>query len=180
MAQCLKCGADLASSEVAVGVCYPCEKKLSATEIESLKFGSAERLREEDERLAKQQTLLISNAEYHARRKAEMILTTETYPAGLEITDRIEIVTAECVFGMNVFRDFFAEVTDIVGGRSGTTQKVFREARKTVLDELREEAYIAGGNAVIGVSIQYSQLAGKGSSMLMVTATGTAVLISKN
>jgi len=179
MAQCLKCESTLATTEVAVGVCYPCEKKLSPAELEELKAGSYKRLREEEIRIARQNEEAHLVADSAAKCKAEMLLTTETYPVGLEVTERLEIVTAECVFGMNIFSEMFAGVTDIVGGRSGVTQKIFRDARRVVLNDLREEAFLAGGNAVIGVNIQYSQLAGKGAAMLMVTATGTAVLISK-
>lgn len=187
MAACLKCGTPLAGTEIEVGICYPCEKKTSPAEMADLKAGASERIRQEairsalekQQRIAKDETDEAASATAE-KYKAAMILTTETYPVGLEIAHRLQIVTAECVFGMNLIKDFLAEVTDLVGGRSNTTQKLFRIARETVLQELREEAYLAGANAVIAVNLQYSQLAGKGTSMLMVVATGTAVKISAN
>ena len=174
----MNCLAELTKNEVAVGVCYPCEKKLSPSEIEELKVSSQDRLREEELRIAQQKEEMRLNAAHATKSKAEMLLTTETYPSGLVITDRLEIVTAECVYGMNIFKEFMAGITDLVGGRSATTQKLFRDARKAVLQELREEAFSVGANAVIGVNIQYSQLSAKETAMLMVTATGTAVQIS--
>lgn len=189
MGECLKCGAPLAGTEIEVGVCYPCEKKISQAEIANLKGGAAERIRQEAIRVAREKEERIAKAgtdkaeslaasETAEKCKSAMILTTETYPAGLEISNRLQIVTAECVFGMNMIKDFFAEVTDLIGGRSNTTQKLFRTARETVLQELRHEAYQVGANAVIAVNLQYSQLSGKGVSMLMVVATGTAVNLS--
>ena len=78
----------------------------------------------------------------------ELILTTETTMAGYEVEERIEIITAECVFGMNMFRDMFAGIRDIFGGRSSASQKVLRDSRRVCLTELRREALIVGANAV--------------------------------
>jgi len=107
----------------------------------------------------------------------DLILTTEFAMPEYKIVQRLEIVTAECVFGMNMFRDMFASIRDIVGGRSSASQKVLRDARKTCLTELRREALIAGADAVIGVDLDYSEISGDGKSMLMVVASGTAVKI---
>lgn len=113
------------------------------------------------------------------RRKIKNILvTTEDYPPH-PVKERVDIITAECAFGMNVFRDIFAGVRDIVGGRSDATQKVLRDARKQVLFELREEAYHAGADGVIGVSLSYNEFSGKGKSMLFLVATGTAVVFEE-
>lgn len=105
-----------------------------------------------------------------------VLLTTEMF-LSLPIKKRLEIVSAETAFGMNLFRDFFAGVTDVFGGRSQATQKVLRDARRTVLYELKKEALQVGGNAVIGVDLKYSEFSGQGKSMLFVVATGTAVVI---
>ena len=104
-----------------------------------------------------------------------IILTTETAP-NLNITKRIEIVTAECAFGMNIFKDLFAGVRDIVGGRSEAVQKTMRDSRKTVLYELKKEAYEVGANAVVGVDLDYVELSSAGS-MVMLVASGIAVMI---
>ena len=103
------------------------------------------------------------------------MLTTETAP-NLKITKRIEIVTAECAFGMNIFKDLFAGVRDVVGGRSKAVQETMRDARKTALHELKTEAQLVGANAVVGVDLDYVELS-KSGSMVMLVASGTAVII---
>lgn len=105
-----------------------------------------------------------------------IILTTENNPQDLFVEERIEIITAECVFGMNIFRDFFKGVRDIVGGRSKASQKVLRDARKKCLTELKIEAHLLGADAVIGVDLDYSEFSG---SMLFLVASGTAVKLKK-
>jgi uncharacterized protein YbjQ (UPF0145 family) len=105
-----------------------------------------------------------------------VILTTETYPQDIRILERVEIVTAECAFGMNIFKDLFAGVRDIVGGRSEAVQKTMRDARRTVLYELKKEAHEVGANAVVGVDLDYVELSAAGS-MVMLVASGTAVKI---
>lgn len=106
-----------------------------------------------------------------------IILTTEAGMAEYRITERIEIITAECVFGMNLFKDFFAGIRDIFGGRSSASQGVLRDARRTCLTELRREALISGADAVVGVDLAYNEISGDGKSMLFVVASGTAVRI---
>ncbi|MDB2409716.1 YbjQ family protein [Pseudomonadales bacterium] len=105
---------------------------------------------------------------------SKVVLTTESV-FNHEIIERLEIITAECVFGMNIFKDIFAGVRDIVGGRSSATQTVLRDARIAVLSELKKEAHSIGANAVIAVDIDYSEMSGGGKSMLFVVASGTAV-----
>jgi uncharacterized protein YbjQ (UPF0145 family) len=102
-------------------------------------------------------------------------LTTETAP-NLKIIKRIEIVTAEVAEGMHIFKDLFAGVRDIVGGRSEAIQNTMRDARRTVLHELKREAYLVGANAVVGVDLDYVDLSGAGN-MVMLVASGTAVVI---
>jgi uncharacterized protein YbjQ (UPF0145 family) len=110
----------------------------------------------------------------------QIILTTESSPVDLSVMKRLEIITAECVYGMNIFRDFFAAVRDLVGGRSGAAQKVLRDARKVSLSELKREALMLGADAVIGVKLDYSEISGGGKSqMLMIVASGTAVTLKQ-
>lgn len=108
-----------------------------------------------------------------------IMLTTEPIPQGYKVIERKEIVSAECAFGMNIFKDFFAGLRDIFGGRSATTQGILRDSRRLVLEELRKEASHVGANAVIGVSLSYSEFSGQNKSMLFVVATGTAVTLEK-
>ena len=102
------------------------------------------------------------------------LTTTPTFP-NLEIEEVKGVITAECVFGMNVFKDFFAGVTDFFGGRSESSQKVLRDARETCLNELKKEAYELGADGVIGIDLDYSEISGKGKGMLFLVASGTAV-----
>lgn len=103
-----------------------------------------------------------------------MILTTTPMIEGRPVTQYHGIVTAEVIIGANIFRDLFAGIRDIVGGRSGSYEKPLRDARKTALDELESEARALGANAVIGIDFDY-EVIGQGGSMLMVTVSGTAV-----
>ena len=109
----------------------------------------------------------------------ELILTTETALTDYVIEERIEIITAECVFGMNMFRDMFAGIRDIFGGRSSASQKVLRDSRRVCLTELRREALMVGANAVIAVDLDYNEISGDGKSMLFLVASGTAVTVRK-
>ena len=116
------------------------------------------------------------------RHKAEIeavVLTTESHPEGLKITKRIEIVTAECAFGMNMFKDLFAGVRNIVGGRSEAVQKTMRDSRRVALYELKKEAHAVGANAVVGIDLDYVELSAAGS-MVMLVASGTAVVIEES
>lgn len=103
-----------------------------------------------------------------------MITTTTNTIEGRRVRQYIGLVTGEAIMGANMFRDFMAGLTDLVGGRSGTYESKFAEARETAIQELQEEAQRKGANAVVGIDIDY-QVLGANNGMLMVTATGTAV-----
>ena len=103
-----------------------------------------------------------------------MLLTTTNTIEGKQIVQYYGIVTGETIIGANLFKDFFAGIRDIVGGRAGSYESVLREAKDTALQELRERAMQVGANAVIGLDLDYETVGANGS-MLMVTAAGTAV-----
>jgi len=105
-----------------------------------------------------------------------MTITTTPTVEGRRIVAYHGIVSGEAVVGANLFRDLFASIRDIVGGRSGAYEKVLADARKEAIEEMCREALQMGANAVVGVDIDYETVGGKGS-MLMVTASGTAVTI---
>jgi uncharacterized protein YbjQ (UPF0145 family) len=106
-----------------------------------------------------------------------MISTTTPTIEGHQIEAYFGIVTGEAVVGANIFRDLFASIRDIVGGRSSSYEKVFADARATAIREMEMAAMNLGANAVVGVDLDYEVL-GANNSMLMVTASGTAVRIS--
>ncbi|MFZ2102507.1 MAG: heavy metal-binding domain-containing protein [Oricola sp.] len=106
-----------------------------------------------------------------------MIVSTTNTLEGHRIAEYKGIITGEAILGANIFRDFFAGIRDIVGGRSGAYEKSLREARQIALSEMEEEARRIGANAVIGVDLDYENISAGSGSMLMVTASGTAVVI---
>jgi len=103
-----------------------------------------------------------------------MLLTTTSTVQGREIDQYYGLVTGETIIGANIVKDFFAGITDIVGGRSGSYERVLKEAKEDALREMSNQAIALGANAVIGIDLDYETI---GSSMLMVTAAGTAVKI---
>ena len=103
-----------------------------------------------------------------------MIVTTTTVVDGRTVQDYLGIVTGEAILGANAFKDIFAGIRDIVGGRSAAYEKELRRARELALAEMSQQATDRGANAVIGVDIDYETI---GDTMLMVTACGTAVRI---
>ncbi|MEM9810311.1 MAG: YbjQ family protein [Pseudomonadota bacterium] len=103
-----------------------------------------------------------------------IVSTTDTVP-GREAAEILTVVSGEAILGVNVFRDFFASITDILGGRSGGYQKALREAREHAMNDMIEEGSAAGADAIIGVDIDYEQINGNKGSMLMVSCNGTAV-----
>jgi len=103
-----------------------------------------------------------------------MILTTTTAIEGRPVSQYLGIVTGEVIVGANIFKDLFAGVRDIVGGRAGAYEGTLRSARTEAFAEAEAEAAKFGADAVIGIDIDYEVL-GQGGSMLMVTVSGTAV-----
>jgi len=105
-----------------------------------------------------------------------MILTTTPSIEGKAIREYKGIVTVEAILGANLFRDIMASVRDIVGGRSAAYEKELGEARRVALEELQGEAQRVGGNAVVGIDLDY-EVVGQNGSMLMVSVSGTAVVV---
>lgn len=105
-----------------------------------------------------------------------MLLTTTSNLQGKNVTRYIGIVSGEAILGANIFKDFFAGIRDIVGGRSGAYESELRKAKETAMREMVEQAQSLGANAVIGVDLDYESIQTNGGNMLMVTAAGTAVL----
>lgn len=106
-----------------------------------------------------------------------MLVTTTHSVEGRRIVQYHGIVTGEAIIGANFVRDFFASIRDVVGGRSGSYEKVLRGGRDTAIREMTEEAQRLGANAVIGVDLDYGAV-GANESMMMVTASGTAVTLA--
>ena len=105
-----------------------------------------------------------------------MLTTTTSVIEGKRITRYYGIVSGETIVGANIFRDFFASIRDVIGGRSNSYEEVLRKAKDSALREMEEQAMRLGANAVIGVDLDFETV-GQNGRMLMVTASGTAVFI---
>lgn len=106
----------------------------------------------------------------------EMILSTTPTIEGRPVREYKGIVTGETIIGANIFKDFLAGVRDIVGGRSGSYERLLIEAKNTSINEMIERARQLGANAIVGIDLDYETL-GNNGSMLMVAVSGTAVVI---
>ena len=106
-----------------------------------------------------------------------VIVTTTPSIEGRTITEYKGIVTGEAIMGANIFKDLFAGIRDIVGGRSATYERELRRAREMAMEEMKIAAAEKGANAVVGVDLDYETV-GTNGSMLMVTVSGTAVVVS--
>ena len=106
-----------------------------------------------------------------------MIITTTPSIEGRTVSEYKGVVTGEAILGAHIFKDLFAGIRNIVGGRSGSYEKSLREAREIALKELEDEARNLGADAVVGVDLDYEVIGDEGS-MLMVSASGTAVKLS--
>lgn len=107
-----------------------------------------------------------------------MLITTTPSVEGKRIARYLGLVSGEAILGANIFRDFFAGIRDIVGGRSAAYEQELRKAKEIALSEMQEQARTLGGNAVVGVDLDYETIqVGSGGGMLMVSASGTAVFL---
>ncbi len=107
-----------------------------------------------------------------------MILSTTAVIQGLEVYEYLGVVTGEAILGANIFRDLFAGIRDIVGGRAGSYEKELRRAREIAMEEMKDQGRRLGANAVVGIDIDYETITiHEGGSMLMVTVSGTAVRV---
>ena len=106
-----------------------------------------------------------------------LIVTTQTIE-GRKITKHLGLVSGEAILGANIFRDFFAGIRDIVGGRSAAYEQELRKAKDIAIREMSDQATSLGGNAVVAVDLDYETISvGSGGGMLMVSASGTAVVV---
>jgi uncharacterized protein YbjQ (UPF0145 family) len=105
-----------------------------------------------------------------------MIVTTTNSVEGRRIVRYHGIVTGQAIMGANIFRDLFASIRDIVGGRAGSYEKVLKQGRDEAMQEIQDEARRLGANAIIGIDLDYGAM-GSGESMLMISVSGTAVTL---
>jgi len=107
-----------------------------------------------------------------------MIVSTTPTIEGKRMAEYLGLVSGEAILGANLFKDLFAGIRDIVGGRSGAYEEELRKAKQIAIDEMVEQARVLGANAVVGVDLDYETIGiGSGGNMLMVSASGTAVVV---
>ena len=107
-----------------------------------------------------------------------MIVSTTPSLDGRRIARYLGLVSGDAILGANIFRDFFAGIRDIVGGRSAAYERELREAKRLALEEMEAEARELGANAIVGVDLDYETITlGSGGGMMMVSASGTAVVV---
>ena len=107
-----------------------------------------------------------------------MLKTTTNTIENSQIQEYLGIVTGEAILGANIFKDFLAGITDIIGGRSGAYEQSINEAREIALKEMQQKAEQMGANAIVGIDFDYETVGGGNGSMLMVTVSGTAVKVA--
>lgn len=156
MAVCNVCGSTVPFYNVVGGVCSSCVHKRELAKAEA----------------APRQAPEISDEDL-----ARIVLSTEV-ASDLKVAQRLDIVTAEFAVGMGLLTDLFNAWRDVFGGRSKSYQNALKDARRAVLHELRREAHLVGADAVLGVSLDYSEISGGGKSMLFLVASGTAVKLA--
>ena len=113
---------------------------------------------------------------FNLKKSLTMLLSTTPTIEGRRILEYKGVVTGETIVGANVLKDFMAGLRDFFGGRSGTYEKVLREAKESAMREMEERAMQMGANAIVGIDLDYEAI-GQNGSMLMVTCSGTAVVI---
>src|SRR5262245_7938415 len=108
-----------------------------------------------------------------------MLITTTPTLDGRQIWEYLGLVSGETILGANIFKDFFAGIRDIVGGRSAAYERELRKAKDIAIKEMTELAVALGGNAIVGVDLDYETIgSGQGGNMLIVSASGTAVRVA--
>jgi len=149
-----------------MGICKGCDTVVSALE---MKDGYCEECRNPE---IKEEKIRIKQEQENKR--ASIILTTEMV-VNFDIDERIDLISSECIYGINLVKDFFAGIRNVVGGNIESLEKSLKDAKNEVTADLKEQAYNLGGDAVVGVKIEHTYNNAGGGSIVSVFATGTVV-----
>ena len=155
MGMCKSCGDVFNVTEMENGLC----KKCSAPEI----VEAAKKIEEQDKYFEDNKIQILKS----------IIVTSETSVENIE--QRIDFTSAQCVYGLNIIKDFFTGIRNIVGGRIKSIEDPLTEAKDTIIAELKEKAYLAGGNAIIGIKIEHTYNNAGSANMVSIFGTGTIV-----
>jgi len=169
MGMCKMCGKVFSVIDMVDGVCKNCVSP------ETLLYAEAQKERQQREE-AEQKVKLEALRLNKPKLLASIFVTTET-SVDLPITERIGLISSQCVYGMNIVKDVFGIFRDVFGGRVASIENGLKDAHQQVIEDLKERAYLIGADAVIGIKIEHTYNNASGGSILSVFATGTAVKI---
>jgi len=175
MGMCKECGEVVGTIEMIDGYCKECSDPKIREERRAANL-LKQKLKQQEEEIARKKRL--EEKRIIAEKRNSIFLTTET-TINLEIDKRISLISAECIYGVNIVKDFFSGIRDIVGGNVQSLEKSLKKAKNKVTVDLKEQAYKLGGDAVIGVRIEHSYNNAGGGSIMSVFATGTVVTLKK-
>ena len=175
---CLYCGEQLSllnSQEAENGYHEECFKQSSNPKNMILSNeGTEEFILENVEDFLDEESNKIDKQEFDLKINSIPVTTTSSF-IKYEVAEEIDVVSAECVFGMNIFRDLFADIRDLVGGRSKASQKVLKDLKQTCMYEIKLEASKLGADGIVGLKLDYQEFSGGSRGMLFLVASGTAV-----
>ncbi len=167
MGMCKKCGEVFSSRDMVEGYCMYCVPA-NIAHAQKERFIQADESRKAQTEKTRQEKLAIE----------AIMLTTET-TLDVPVTQRIDIISSQCIYGIMILKDIFQFVRDIVGGRVKSLEDALRDANIEINNDLKAKAYALGGNAVIGVRIEHTYNNANNGSILSVFATGTVVKLDK-
>jgi len=155
-----------------MGICKGCGKVASVVE---MKDGYCKNCLTEDMiTLADEKELRKEQLKNNKNEVNKIMITTETQ-INIEIEKRIDLISAECIYGINIIKDFFSGIRDMVGGNVKSLEKSLKDAKIKVINDLKEEAYLLGDDAVIAIKIEHTYNNAGGGSIMSIFATGTVV-----
>lgn len=169
MARCIKCNEVYSEFYLKDGVCEDC---ISGNNVQAQKKFEWEQLKQKEIKTETEKK--FAEEQLKQEKINSIIITTETM-IDLPIEKRITVISSQCIFGINIVKDLFSFVRDIVGGRVNSLEKALDDANKQILIELKQKTYDLDGNAVVGVKIEHTYNNANSGSILSVMATGTVV-----
>ncbi len=156
MGMCKGCGEVFSALEMIDGYCMPCRGENTISKEE---YDEKIKLLEKDKHLIN-----------------TIFTTTETFLQNKEY-ERIDVISAECIYGINIIKDLFSFIRDIVGGRIDSLEIALKNARISIIEDLKKEAFLKGANGIIGINIQHTYNNSGNGNILSVFGTGTAIYI---
>lgn len=161
-----------------MGMCKECSKVFSSDIMKDGYCPECLDKGKKKEEVEKIRTLKLEELKNNKDILDDIFITTETM-INVQIKKRLGIVSSQCIYGLNIVKDIFSSIRNIVGGRIQSIEEALEEANKQIIEDLKIKAYLQGANAVIGVKIEHTYNNTNGGSILSVFATGTLVQLSK-